>query len=464
MPELNLQRSVSQYGITWTFEQPRPVGRFVNGDYYVVGSVTVAGIDPAPKDGRNGSVLNVPLNGRLGFDSRASWSPQVPRANRFDAEQFRKPPIALKPGDCLLSSISVDEVGKSARMLEPRWQVASPVMTVAALTCLAEAVPRDAFRPSYADRQQRIYLASDLRRDLLPRLPLVDVARGRPRENVLFRVGLGRCDPTCLANWERVFQRPWIDTTLDQLMNPVENMPNYGREVARAAGIATLLLCSDFPPEEKEKLLVNVVQVGIDLWGLVRAGYHGWPALGGHGIGRKWLIVFSGIMLGDREMQSPKAAYPDVLFGEDMQTMYDTCWTGANVVYAGHLGTKDGKRREGPRGAYEHLHPSEWEARVGESYRRCCTSIAWVAEALAIRIMHAERLWDHDAFLDYVDRWMTEDDSEHVQAIEEAKGWDFSAEHLRQGKTWDKWVDAMWAAYRNNLSPASDAANREVER
>src|SRR5688572_11131693 len=34
-PELPLQDSVTQFGITWRFEAPVPVGQFVNGDYYV---------------------------------------------------------------------------------------------------------------------------------------------------------------------------------------------------------------------------------------------------------------------------------------------------------------------------------------------------------------------------------------------------------------------------------------------
>src|ERR1035437_6314585 len=41
-------KSVSQYGITWTFEEAAPVGQFVNGDFYVVGPITIAKIDPKP--------------------------------------------------------------------------------------------------------------------------------------------------------------------------------------------------------------------------------------------------------------------------------------------------------------------------------------------------------------------------------------------------------------------------------
>jgi len=53
----------------------------------------------------------------------------------------------------------------------------------------------------------------------------------------------------------------------------------------------------------------------------------------------------------------------------------------------------------------------------GEDYRRCCTSVAWVGQALAIRLLQAENYWNHDAFFDYVDRWMYEDDSKAVQTI-----------------------------------------------
>ena len=48
LEDLPLKDSVSQYGITWTFDKPARVGQFVNGDWYVVGPVTVKAIDPKP--------------------------------------------------------------------------------------------------------------------------------------------------------------------------------------------------------------------------------------------------------------------------------------------------------------------------------------------------------------------------------------------------------------------------------
>src|SRR4051812_11512566 len=46
LQDLPLLTQVTQDGITWTFSQPQRVGRFVNGDYYVVGPVTVTDIQP----------------------------------------------------------------------------------------------------------------------------------------------------------------------------------------------------------------------------------------------------------------------------------------------------------------------------------------------------------------------------------------------------------------------------------
>jgi hypothetical protein len=43
-------------------------------------------------------------------------------------------------------------------------------------------------------------------------------------------------------------------------------------------GIAALLLCSDVEVKRKEPLLMNPVQVGIDLGGMIRAGHPGWTS------------------------------------------------------------------------------------------------------------------------------------------------------------------------------------------
>lgn len=441
-----LRSNVTQYGITWTFEKPAHVGQFVNGDYYVVGTTKITAITPKPGDGRNGSCLNPSAAiDKAGFDSRIPYG-------RYDPKLFLTPPIVLKPGDSLLSSISLENLHAEKPML---WNISkdqrSPLRTVAVLTCLDAPVPSDAFRPAYTGKKHRIYLARNLKRDLLTK---------RPKTGITFKCYMGtRYDNVNLEGAARWFQRPWIDLIMDEFGAPVENMPVYGAQFVRAVGIASLLLCLDFPREEKEGLLINLVQLGIDLWGIAGQGSQpsSWNALGGHANGRKWPIIFAGMLLGDIKMQKPNRTFPYLNFSEDTQTMFGDSWTGAKVVWAGHMG-KNGHPKYPDRGAYEHLPPDEWKGDTGEDYRRCCTSNAWVGEALAARILHAERLWNHDAFFAYVDRWMTEDDSKFIKIIKDTRGKDYNGKWARQGSVWDPFVKDMWIRYRNNLPASSDGS------
>ena len=428
--DLERRQSVSQHGVTWTFDREAPVGQFVTGDWYVVGPVTVTGIDPAPRYGdavtdateaekkvrgelaRNGCVLNTPLNSaRHGFDSRAS---------KYDGAFHTKLPLAMKPGDALISSVSG---AKSHRVSGGN----SPIESFSVLTCVKAPLPADAFRPGYADRDQNSFLARNLRRDLLPNLPRPD-------------------DTPEVAKYAAEFARPWIDVVFFGKAATRYQHGGYGRGVCKATGHASLLLTLDFPAETKEPLLVNFVQYGIDLWSLVKSGYRGWPAHGGWGSGRRWPIVFAGVLLGEPRMTHLSTQYPDAAFQEADQVMHDDCWTGAGVVYTGHVGHKRAAVEEKTPlgwGPYEHLHPSRWMGWIGTSYRGNMTSNTWAGEALAIRILQAEDAWQCDAFLDYCDRWMHEPDPGYRNPYDLSK----------QGSTYDNPLfKAMWDAYREKLA------------
>jgi len=117
--------TITQHGITWTFGSPVPVGRFVNGDYYVVGEVTVVDIQPLPTNtnGRHGSVLNIRPNiQRSGFDSRIS-------SNRYDPNLRVYPPVRLTPGNKLISSRSSGTT-YPACVMRPNDRSESPVASI----------------------------------------------------------------------------------------------------------------------------------------------------------------------------------------------------------------------------------------------------------------------------------------------------------------------------------------------
>ncbi len=460
LDDLPLRENVSQYGIAWAFERPARVGQFVNGDWYVIGPVTIRAIDPRPLYGseipereldrmdkerpeaqrvRNGFMLNPPAQMKVSYDSGVR--------NWFDPSLIQRLPVTMKPGDSLVSTISMPKglvlAAQLRNTIERGEGDSSPIRTAAVLTCVGAPQPPDAFRPAFCDRRPQIYLARNLKRDLLPTgVPMRSMPRVEP--------------------YVRFTQRPWVGTGFFGFEEPVENMPQYGLEYGRVAGISALLLCTDLKPPQKERLLINYVQIGIDLGGMIRAGHPGWTGWGGHGSGRKLPIVFAGLLLGDDELAGISQSYPKVSFGEDEQTAYGDCWTGAKVVFAGHSGidaaTGQGRSRGNGWGPYEHTPPSQWKdgANTSESYRRCCTSVGWVAQALALRLLHAEQYWGHDAFFDYVDRWMYEDDSAFVKTIKEATGRDHDKDWARQGQAWDAFVNEMWAKHRPALQAPTD--------
>jgi Bacterial Ig-like domain (group 2) len=447
--------AITKDGITWTFSQPVPVGQFVTGDYYVVGPVTVTAIDPPPTTSspyENGSVANLPTaNGKSGFDSRLNDG--TDESWWFDASLRSYPPITLKPGDTLVSSISLAQIHSLPEVMRASDKSASPVSSVSVLTVVSAAPSADAFRPSYCDRNETLYHAGALQRSLLPSLTPPNPS-GTPT----------------LAQFETLYRRPWIDTNAFLFDAPAEYMPSYGQHIAFADSYASLLLMLNFSAAQKVDLTNYFVQYGIDLYGCLQAGY-GWPAFGGHRSGRKLPIVFAGVLLNDDGMKNASATYPNQ-FGEDMQTVYvnqipgnyTQAWQGATVIYGGHYGVKtDGTPvSAGLYGPYEQLQPVNWplingNEQLGEAYRRCCTSVSWVGEALTVHLMHAENVWNYPAFFDYVDRWMTEDDTQAVADIKTQTGFDYSADWDRQGQTrfWLQgefpqytFIDDMWNAYR----------------
>ncbi|MGD0539778.1 MAG: hypothetical protein ABSC03_19280 [Verrucomicrobiota bacterium] len=454
--DLPLKESVSQHGITWTFAPPARVGQFVNGDWFVVGPVTVRAIDPRPLYGaeiprreldhmdlerpeaqrvRNGFMLNPPAAMKVAYDSGVR--------NWFDSALIQKLPVAMKPGDSLVATISLPKGlvlhAPLRNNIERGEEDSSPIRTAAVLTCVDAPPPPDAFRPAFCDRAPKVHLARDLKRELLP---TAAAPKSLPD----------------IQQYVRFTQRPWVGTCFFGFEEPVENMPQYGLEYGRVAGISALLLCTDLKPQQKEPLLINYVQVGIDLGGMVRAGHPGWTCWGGHGSGRKLPVVFAGLLLGDEQLANINESFPKVSFGEDEQTAYGNGWTGAKVVFTGHSGidvvTGAGRSRGSGWGPYEHTPPTAWKdgQYTSESYRRCCTSVGWVAQALALRLMHAETAWHHDAFLDYVDRWMFEDDAQFVKTLKTATGREFDHDWSRQGQAWDDFVNDMWARHRPTLA------------
>ena len=401
---------VTQYGITWTFAEPALVGQFVTGDYYVVGPVTVVSVSPAPAPGRNGSVVNPPAGKRQGYDERISG---------YDASLGASFPLGLKPGQSLVSTASLEEVGDRTPDTVPGQYARGPLRTAVVLTCVAEPPPADAFRPAYCGEGKIEFRASQLRRDLLPRLE-------------------APAEPPDLARYERYLERIWLDHLYEwagRAMHPLENMPDYGREITNIVSNVSLMLLLDDSENTCETLLLRFVQLGIDLYGITQSDNDLWRANGGHHSGRKLPIIFAGVLLDHDGMKHVKAS-----FAEDQQTYYGEGYRGQTALWT--ISTSEARK-------HEHLPPEQWtgppfkddnDGWKSEGYRRL-NGPTWIGESLAARLIGAKEYWDRDVFFDYVDRWVAEAQDGAVDR-ETMKPTSYRAFP-------SDFIEAMWTTYRS---------------
>ena len=72
--EVQMATSVSQNDVTWTFDKEYQVGQFANGEWWVLGPVTITSISPAWNGTTNGAMVNPVSRGtRHGFDTRIRY-------------------------------------------------------------------------------------------------------------------------------------------------------------------------------------------------------------------------------------------------------------------------------------------------------------------------------------------------------------------------------------------------------
>ena len=434
--QAQMASQVTQHGITWTFDREYPVGQFVNGDWWVVGPVTVVNVDPAPGMAPEDEVTELARdqwgntglqddprmrNGSMVVERSVNRQAYDSRGRNFDPDVAVSFPYELGVNRSLISSISHRTMPNRHLHHELMWaseqMTYSALRAAAVLTSLPEAPPADAFRPPYAGTHKPIFRASDLRWDLLLELEA----------------------PDDVPNWatvERYLERPWLDhmngSWVQAIVVPTENQPGYSREHGRIISLASLMVHLDVPRQQKETLLIRLVQNGIDIRGIAEVGGN-WNQGGGITNGRKWPPTFAGLMLDEPWFSDmPETA----IFHEDAQTYYGQGWHGQTALWQMVI-------HHGHREPYEHKHPDQWERwdQVSESYRLCCNAQAWVGYGLAAQLMGAKRLWDHDAFFDYLDRWMREDDPYAEQRGGRPRP-------SQETVTYDPFVTQMWRMHR----------------
>jgi hypothetical protein len=382
--------SITQFGITWNFDQEYPCGQYVNGDWWVVGPTTISSVSPGWDGEKNGSMLDpVPDSDTQGYDSRLT-SYHYP----YSAGDRVSFPITITPTTIksLVSTkgLAVYDTGVSK----------SAIDAAAVLTIVGSSVPVNTFRPAYVSGTKTSFNTSQVNYGLLPSLPV----------------------PGNVIDLSNVMEMPWLQHGSkvfgEEVIFPLGDTGNaYPINQAKIISQASVEILLDIP--NKNELVNKLIQRGIDDYPVSLQNNDNWIATGGYGNSHKWSILFAGIMLDNDDMKAP-AVFTDNFplahkFAEDGYTYYNSngdVMFGSEEVLAGLITwptcTSNCMARD-PDGI---LYPEQMPN--GGDYRQIVSKI-WPGEALAMRYLNASTgakdLFNSPAFFDYVDDWVNDQPS-----------------------------------------------------
>lgn len=404
--------SVSQWGITWTFDRAYEVGQYANGDYWVVGPVTITEISPRSVQVgarvMNGTQVN-PNSAKHGYDSVPAEGGNNYVESLNVAPSRTGKPLTLSTGS-VVSSISLES---------PKDPPRPALKTLAVLTVVRSAPASGAFRPSpYGVDKTSYWNEKSLDYSVLRSLAPV---AGTP--------SLSSVTDSVRRFWNEQDTR-WTARTL----HASDNQEAYGRDIATESGAALLSLHLNYSNAQKRDLFVYIVQQGLDIYGRASAGAD-WMGDGGHNHGRKMLLVMAGIALRDPNILDVANARKRLVFQEDTQTFYISQSDVGLTRY-----TADGRPREAFTAAM--IGTPEWGAvhatqpdRDGSNWS---LFYRWVGSqmmghAIAAHLTPgAVAAWNWPAFFDYMDRY------------EKIGGPDTTGPNATT-----TFVQNMWNAYRN---------------
>jgi hypothetical protein len=388
--------SITSNGITWSFASQLTAGQYINGDWWVLGPAMVSSISPSSQlrsdtSVKNGSVIADTLNlNYQGFDSGLEYHLPYSSILNVGLDINESAPLILNTGQRLLSV--------SARDLYP------PIQTAGVLTCVSSTVPDNCFRPGYTDQTKDYIPASSFLTFYQNRIGNVDASAlltGAPTYNSI--VGsLSGFWLDCFSGFNAAEFRP------------INSMPYKDYGIASAISDAALSINynSGF---DKSSIAVHIIQKGIDNYSnLVNLG-SSWSDRGYIGTGKKFPILFAGVMLDDIDMGNIGINYPVVYggpnpFAEDMETFIVSSISGSINQGYGSYATSDIGVPEWGNSHWNSViyDTSSWvnATSYGNDARRVFTMENWLGFLMASKIMGLGSLWNHSPLFLYFNRYI----------------------------------------------------------
>lgn len=367
---------ISQWGITWYFDKQYEYGKFANGDYWVLGPVTITRITPDYDGENNGWEVNPVVSGNHGFQSGCY-------GNGFDKSLVPNLPYK-SPESGIVSIVKTIPTGTNR-----------PCIKTAAVLTVATSIPpgqgADVFRPPYVGAEKAYYFVSDLRTDLLPSLDPVGVS----------------VDLSYIENRFRKLRLDHKKGAIGRALRPQDAMEDYQPKNSEDIINAALRLMMKDDISAKLPALIQYIQAGIDKVHSILLGQT-WPPGGGH---QPAHILPSAITATMLNMNSVKTVLKNATFFHASNYLYSTNKYGNQVwgensteqQYWDYLVLREGSRSN--KDPYEYIDGGV----PGEAYQNI-TSQSHKGEALAARLMPSlQEAWpDADLFYatNYSVRWV----------------------------------------------------------
>jgi len=342
-------QEIKHFEITWELNSTyEPFGRYCIGDFWIfnAGGITISAITPAParsaqtqiayggndyiclKPHTSDTARDRPSDGTswttywvLGGDgSDGAWADDtlyaclikhgtqinpVAGTNDFgyDGRQPEYTPAANKVmhatanSDLLPLAVAADSSVISTKSLESI--VNTRIVSDASVLTVVDTEPSVGdFRPCYVD---------GINKNTLKNISDID---GNIYNEILQSIdasGDGVALIPTQSTMETAVNRVWLDHGYGsdgRTHHPVNQMEDYGQDIARKVGSVWLWLHLNESEANKTMLLRYCLQKGIDNYGITTQDSTTWFASGGHGSGRHWPVIFAGIVFGDTGMKN----------------------------------------------------------------------------------------------------------------------------------------------------------------
>ena len=322
----SMQTSVTDpvTGHVFTFTEPREVGQYQDGTWFVVGgagnAVSIASISPestsvstagysqpdncddiantgARTRWMHGTMVN-PQQGKgasgeaytpLGFDSYYGFAQNarsVPYQHSYNVDPGKTgSPLTLTEGSVVKSESFTGEGGHTANEVDK-----TRMLKMSCLTVVPEVPTANSFRPPIRGTDKRSYWTTDM----------LDIESVRRKINGFRPVSTAAIQAS--TNRLKYIQQTFL---------PFQEQARRWNPGARGGGVGIygnnwyywfersfLVFHGDYELSEIEELVRATIQVGIDIYGLLidRDHYRPWQA---HHAGRKGIVMMAGLCLGD---------------------------------------------------------------------------------------------------------------------------------------------------------------------